>query len=512
MEMCKVSVLASAAAAVFVFFSLVWKRKKNNLPPSPPSLPVLGYCHLLKLPTHRSLAALAKRYGPILYFNLGSRPVLLVSSSSAARECFSNNDIILANRPRTMAGKYLGYNHTMILFSNYGPHWRNLRRISTSEVLSRHRIQMLFATRKQEILSLVKGLFQLGEGKKVAVELKSKFSELMFNVILRAITDTGKQWQVGENVGDTAEGRQFRRLIQEVMSLLGVSNYLDFFPVLACMDFGGIQKRMEKARHEVDGCLQRLIDDHQRIKLMNKDDFSSSEESEGGKKSIKTTLIDVLLSLKQTEADCYTDDFIKGLILALILAGTDTSALTLEWAMSHLLNNPHVLKKAQAEVDGNVGNNQLLDESDLPNLPYLQCIINETLRLCPAGPLLSPHESSEDTVIVNVWAIHRDPHHWEDPNQFKPERFEGMEAGRMKVEGFKFFPFGSGRRMCPGAGFAMRVLLLALGTLIQCFEWERVGEDEVDMDEGEGSSMPKKQPLEAFCKPRQQMLAILSQL
>lgn len=195
----------------------------------------------------------------------------------------------------------------------------------------------------------------------------------------------------------------------------------------------------------------------------------------------------------------------------LLLAGTDTSAGTMEWAISLLLNNLEVLKKAQAEIDDVVGKNRLVEESDLSRLPYLHCIINETLRMYPASPLLFPHESSKDcvvggfripcgtTLLVNLWAIHYDPKIWEEPTKFKPERFQGLEGNR---DGFKFMPFGSGRRGCPGEGLATRVVGLALASLIQCFEWERIGKEEVDMSERRGITMPKAIPLEVRCRAR----------
>lgn len=191
--------------------------------------------------------------------------------------------------------------------------------------------------------------------------------------------------------------------------------------------------------------------------------------------------------------------------------------------MSLLLNNPHVLIKAQAEIDSQIGFDRLIDDLDLNKLPYLRCIINETLRLYPTTPLLIPHESSEECTIagfriprgtmllVNAWGIHHDPKNWEDPREFKPERFEGVE-GTKAGDGFKLIPFGSGRRSCPGESLAMRNVGLALGSLIQCFEWKGIGEDFVDMTEGIGLTMPKAQPLLANCHPRPSMIKLLSQI
>lgn len=200
----------------------------------------------------------------------------------------------------------------------------------------------------------------------------------------------------------------------------------------------------------------------------------------------------------------------------ILLAGTDTTAVTIEWAMSALLNNPKTLNKARAELDRVVGNNRLVNESDMAKLPYLQNIISETFRLFPAAPLLVPHEPSADCkiggydipkgtmLIVNAWAVHRDPTIWEDPESFNPERFEVGEIATNKL-----IQFGMGRRSCPGNGLAQRVVALALGSLIQCFEWERVSEAVIDMSEGNGLTMPKAIPLEAKCKARHVLHTVL---
>ena len=100
-------------------------------------------------------------------------------------------------------------------------------------------------------------------------------------------------------------------------------------------------------------------------------------------------------------------------------------------------------------------------------------------------------------LLVNAWAIHRDPKLWDDVTSFKLERFENGVSDAQKL-----IPFGLGRRACPGAGLAQRTLSLTLGSLIQCFEWERVTKKEVDMTEGFGVTMPRVMPLEVMCKAR----------
>lgn len=328
------------------------------------------------------------------------------------------------------------------------------------------------------------------------------FFELTLNVMMRMIA--GKRYYGEEEVAE--EARKFREIVRETFLLGSLTNMEDFLPLLRWVGNGGMEKRLILVQKKRDSFMQSLIEEHRRL------------GNSGGEKK---TMIEVLLGKQESEPEYFTDEIIRGIMLALLTAGTDTSAGTMEWAMSLLLNNPKVLKKAQAEIDNLVGHDRLIDETDLTKLPYLHCIINETMRMYPAGPLLVPHESSEDCLVggfhvprgtillVNMWAIQNDPKIWEEPTSFKPERFEGFEGVR---DGFKLMPFGSGRRGCPGEGLAMRIVGLALGSLIQCFEWERIGKEMVDMSEGAGLTMPKAQPLQANCRPRSAMVNLLSQV
>ncbi|KAA8531632.1 hypothetical protein F0562_006651 [Nyssa sinensis] len=466
------------------------RARRRNLPPSPPAFPVIGHLHLLKPPLHRTLHSLSQKHGPILSLQFGTRLVVVVSSPSAVEECFTKNDVVLANRPKFVIGKYIGYNYSTMVGSSYGDHWRNLRRLSALEIFSSSRLNMFLSIRQDEIKLLLHKLNQNSSRDFAKVELKSKFSELTFNVILRMIA--GKRY-FGDDVADYKEAKQFRELIREIVKYGGASNPGDFLPVLRWIDYQNVEKNLARLSRKMDSLLQGLIDEHRRDKSTN-------------------SMIDHLLSLQESEPEYYTDQIIKGLMMVMILAGTDTAAVTIEWAMSLLLNHPDVLKKAKVELDTHVGQDRFIDESDLSKLHYLRCIILETFRLCPAAPLLVPHMSSDDCtiggynvprdtiVLVNAWSIHRDPEFWDDPTSFKPERFEGGD-----VEAHKLMPFGMGRRACPGAGLAQRVVGLTLGSLIQCFEWERVSEMEVDLTEGKGLTMPKAEPLEVMCKAREIM-------
>ncbi|KAG8474710.1 hypothetical protein CXB51_031290 [Gossypium anomalum] len=491
-----------SALILWVATKLITSTHKNH-PPSPLALPILGHLHLLKEPLHRTLFTLSQKHGPIFSLKLGSRFLVVVSSPSTVQECFTKNDIVLANRPRFIMGKYVGYNYTTLGLAPYGDHWRNLRRLSTIEIFSSTRLNMSLDIRRDEVSRLLRRLYQVSADGFAKVELKSVFSELTFNIIMRMMA--GKRYFGDEATQNSDEGRRFREMIKELFEL-AVSSYPgDFLPILQLVDYDGYIKRIKDLGSKTDELMQGMIHEHR----SNKGDLN-----------IKNTMITHLLSMQESQPEYYTDEIIKGLIQVILNAGTDTTAITLEWAMSNLLNNPHVLEKARAELDKLVGQEKLVEEADVAKLPYLQSIISETLRLYPAAPLLVPHSASEicsiggyeipkdAIVMVNAWAIQRDPKLWDDALSFKPERFE--EGKEMSGQIYKLMPFGLGRRACPRMVLAQHVLGLTLGALIQCFEWERVSEKKIDMTEGQGLTMPKVQPLEAMCKASQLGKKLLS--
>ncbi|XP_042062162.1 cytochrome P450 81Q32-like [Salvia splendens] len=470
-------------------------KQKRKLPPSPIlTLPLVGHLHLLKFPLHRTYHNLSLKLGPIFSLRFGNRLMVVVSSPATVEECFTKNDIVLANRPRFVSGKYIGYNFTSVTVAPYGDHWRNLRRLTTAEIFSTVRLNAFQSIRADEVGHMLKSLACQGSS---IVEIRPLLSALMLNNIMRMVA--GKRYFGVEGAEDDEEAREFPEVLMEVFKHGGVANPGDFFPLLRWIGYMDFEKNLSRIMTKLDAFLQRLIEEHR--------------SNNGG-----DTMIDHMLSLQESEPQNYTHSVIKSTILVMMLAGTDTSATTIEWAMSALLNHPDKMEKARKEIDRVIGTDRILNESDLPKLPYLQNIINETFRLFPATPMLVPHEAAADCKIagydiprgtivqVNAWAIHRDPHVWDDPESFKPERFEAAEPRAPQL-----LPFGMGRRSCPGNVLAQRIVGLTLGCLVQCFYWERVGEGLVDMIEGKvGVSIPKQVPLEAKFRARPLLERILA--
>ena len=197
----------------------------------------------------------------------------------------------------------------------------------------------------------------------------------------------------------------------------------------------------------------------------------------------------------------------------MVVGGTDTSSNTIEFAMAEMMNNLEVMKRVQEELEAVVGKDNIVEESHIKDLPYLQAVMKETLRLHPTLPLLVPHCPSEtctvggytvpkgSRVFINAWAIHRDPSYWDKPLEFDPSRFLN---GKWDYSGsdFNYFPFGSGRRICAGTAMAERMVMYSLATLVHSFDWRLPEGGRLDVSEKFGIVLKKKTPLVAIPLPR----------
>lgn len=195
----------------------------------------------------------------------------------------------------------------------------------------------------------------------------------------------------------------------------------------------------------------------------------------------------------------------------LFVAGTDTTSNTLEWAMAEVLKTPEKMQKAKAELAEVIGKGKTIEEADVSCLPYLRCIVKETLRLHPPVPFLIPRKVDQEVevcgynvpkgsqVLVNVWAIGRDDTIWENALEFKPERFLESELD-IRGRDFELLPFGAGRRICPGLPLAVRMVPVMLGSLLNSFDWKLEGgisPKDLNMEEKFGITLQKAHPLRA---------------
>ncbi|XP_030524726.1 flavonoid 3'-monooxygenase CYP75B137-like [Rhodamnia argentea] len=486
-------------SAAFAIGRWAWRRfaqKKNSpsLPPGPAGLPLVGNLPFLDPELHTYFATLATTYGPVLKLQLGRKLGVVVTSPATAREVLKDNDVTFANRDVPIAGRTAFYGLSDILWSPYGPEWRMLRKVCGLKMLSNHALDSVYELRRREVQKTV-GYFWLRAGSPVNV------GEQMFLTVLNVITSM--LWG-GTVRGEDREslGADFKQAISNLTKLLGKPNISDFYPSLARFDLQGIERQMKGLAKRFDGIFEKMIE--QRLKMQRDGGIEESKD-----------FLQFLLEWKDEEdaKTPLTMTGLKGLLMDMLVGGTDSSSNTIEFAMAEIMNKPSVLRKIQQELETVVGKDNVVEESHIPKLPYLQAAMKESLRLHPPVPLLIPHCPSAtctvggytvpkgSRVFINVWAIHRDPSIWSDPQEFDPDRFLHGEVG-FNGQDFNYLPFGSGRRTCVGILMAERTVLYSLATFLHSFDWKLPEGEKMDLTEQFGIVMKKKKPLMAVPSPR----------
>ncbi|XP_058220936.1 cytochrome P450 CYP82D47-like isoform X1 [Rhododendron vialii] len=516
------TVVAGGVIPLLLLLYYFLRRSKTSKHIPPPEArgawPIIGHLHLLgttsdRLP-HVTLGAMADEYGPIFTIRVGLKRAVVVSDWEIAKECFTTHDTIVSSRPKFIAAHHLCYNYAMLGFCPYGAYWREIRKIISLELLGSRRLELLKHVRVSETEASIEELHKLCTEAKtnsgtysshrgVMVEMKRWFSDLTMNVVVRMVV--GKRYFGIATDGDEKEGRRCQKALRDFFYFLGLFLAADAIPFLRWLDLGGHEKAMKETLKEVDNLFSRWLDEHRQRR--------ESEQSCKGDQDF----MDVMLStLEGTDLAGYDADTInKSTCLNIIGGGADTTSIMLTWALSLLLNNRHVLKKAQDELDLHVGKERRVDESDVNKLFYLQAIVKETLRLYPAGPLSGPRELTEDCtirgyhipkgtrLIPNLWKIQRDPMKWADPLVFRPERFLAAQKDvDVKGQHYELIPFGAGRRACPGIAFALQMLHLVLARLLHEFELSTPDDALVDMTESAGLTNAKATPLQVLITSR----------
>nr|XP_008378401.2 cytochrome P450 CYP82D47-like [Malus domestica] len=497
------------------YFIQKFRAATNSRGSKPPKLagglPLLGHLDLFggsQLP-HITLGALVDKNGPIFTFNIGIHSALVINTWEAAKECFTTNDSIVSSRPATLGIKHLSYDFAMFGFSPYGPYWRKIRKLTSLELLSNRRLELLKSVRVSEVEMRLKKLYKRwterkdgGSSADISVEMKQWFGDLTLNVILRMIAEKRVLNVVNGNSNDEKEARAWQKAMREFFHLVGMFVLGDAIPWLWWLDLGGHQKAMKKTAKALDSIVMGWLEEHKqrRAKGQDQQDFMG-------------VMLSVLDGAHVSGFD--TDTVIKATCLSLILGGSDTTMVTLIWTLSLLLNNRHALKKVHEELDKHVGKERLVNESDISNLVYLQATVKEAMRLCPAGPISGQREFTEDGTVggyhvpkgtwllVNLWKIQTDPRVWADPMEFKPERFLTTHKDiDVRGQHFELMPFGSGRRACPGITFGLQVTLLTLAGFLHAFDVSTLKNAPVDMTGSVGLTNMKLSPLDVLVKPR----------
>lgn len=300
----------------------------------------------------------------------------------------------------------------------------------------------------------------------------------------------------GRRFKEEGEKGELVDVLTETQELLAGFSVGDFFPGWGWVNsVTGFKRRLKKNLQDLRRVCDEIIEEH----LGRRDRRCVSERED---------LVDVLLRVQQREDldVAITDDNLKALVLDMFVAGTDTTAATLEWVMTELIRHPKVMKRAQEDVRQGASGNGEVDQTHHHHFNYLKAVIKEAIRLHPPVPLLVPRESmdkcelqgyeipAKTRVLINAYAIGRDPNSWEDPLEFNPDRFSGIDTD-VKDQDFRFLPFGGGRRGCPGFTFGLATVEIALARLLYHFDWDLpqgMDADDVDLTELFGLSTRKR--------------------
>nr|VDD37714.1 unnamed protein product [Brassica oleracea] len=480
---------------VIVFFASILVVKntrmtKKNLPPGPPRLPIIGNLHQLGSKPHRSMFKLSEKYGSLMSLKFGNVYTVVASTPETVKDVLKTFDVDCCSRPYMTYAARLSYNRKDLGFSPYSKYWRELRKLTVTELYTAKRVKSFGHIREQEVASLVDFIKQSASLEK-QVNINLKLLKLSASVICRL------------GFGISLEGSKlessYEEVIQGIMEVVGSFAAADCFAIVGGLidRLTGLHSKCEKVFKAMDTFFDQAIKHHL-------DD-----------ESIQDDIIHLLLKMERGEIGLgefqLTRNHTKGILLNILAAGIDTaSAQTATWVMTHLIANPRVMKKVQAEVREVIKNKDDITEENIAKLEYLKMVIKETFRINPLVPLLVPRETLKDIKIagynipkktwihVNIWAVHRNPNVWKDPEAFIPERFMDNEIDYRGLN-FELLPFGSGRRMCPGMGMGMSLVHLTLVNLLYRFDWklpEGMSPKDVDLEESYGLVCPKKVPLE----------------
>ncbi|XP_051130117.1 flavonoid 3'-monooxygenase CYP75B137-like isoform X3 [Andrographis paniculata] len=474
------------------YFKFLSKSAAKS-PPGPWGVPILGYLPFIGADMLSKFSQLASKYGEIYMLRLGNKLCVVINSPSLVKEVVRDQDNVFSNRSPPVAAFIGTYGAKDIAWSPNNSEWRALRKVFVREMLSNRSLELSYNLRKNEVRKAIRRVYKNG---KAAVEINVLAFQTELNVITSLLWGELLQGEEEEIIG-----KKFRGVVPKLIDLIGKPNISDFYPFLAGLDIQGIKRQMESYWRTIDTILDDVIEKHKK-KL-------SKGVMEVGRKDF----LQILLEFKEKDKDSISDTQLKALMLDIVAGGTDTSATTMEWAMAELMNNPIIMEKAQKELSEVVGLDNIVEEHHLPKLKYLDAVVKETLRLHPAVPLLVPRSPSQSsivggytipkntTVFINVAYIQKDPRFWDNPREFKPERFLGGEYD-FSGNSFKFLPFGSGRRICVGLPLGERMVMYFLASLVHSFDWKLPNDQKLDMSEEFGMMLRKSVPLVAIPNPR----------
>ncbi|KAL5992498.1 hypothetical protein ACLOJK_013417 [Asimina triloba] len=471
----------------FIYLFLRKSSSPKNLPPGPFAWPIIGtLLPKLKKQPHLELSKLAQTFGPLMLLKFGVEPVVVGSTHTAAMEILKDQDRVLSGRFAPHSTRIKGYIEHSMVWADCTDYWKLIRKICRTELFSTKMLDLQAPVREAKVADFIHFL-RRKDGEVV------KFADVIFGAILNVLGGLIFNKDVFDFEDKTDNNLGMKGMIRQLMILAAIPNLADLYPILGSSDFQGLRKASAVCVKQMNDSWAEIVKERRANKDHSKNDF-----------------LQVLID------SGFNDAQIDALLLETFGPGSDTTASTIEWAMAELLRDPSKMIKVREELDRVVGRKRAVKESDLPHLPYLHAVMKETLRLHPPVTFLLPHRALETCevmnytvpngcqLMVNTYAIGRDPKTWPSPLSFAPERFLDSDVD-YQGNHFHYIPFGAGRRICPGLSLATRVVRLFLASLIHSFEWELpngMHPDQLDMTDKFGLALLKDVPLLVVPKAR----------
>ncbi|CAB4287376.1 unnamed protein product [Prunus armeniaca] len=486
------------------------RNKGVSLPPGPTPWPIVGCVPEMwrNRPaykwTHRVLKELNT---DIACIKLGNVHVIPVISPEIAREFLKKNDAVFASRPVTMATDILSNGFLTTAVVPWGGQWKKMRKVLVADVFNHSRVQWLLGKRNEEADNLVKFLYNQyssnPNGSVVNVRTAAQF--YTGNVMRRMIFNTRYFGKGRKDRGPGFEEEQHVSALLTILMHMYAFCISDYLPWLRVFDISGHEKKVRGALKIIKQYQDPLIDE--RLK-----------EWRDGRTKEPEDLLDVFISLKDANGQpLLSGEEIKAQITELQLATVDNPSNAAEWALTEMLNQPELLKKAEEELDRVVGKQRFVQESDVPKLPYVRACAREALRLHPITAFNVPHVSNTDAVVAGYFipkgssvllsrlGLGRNPEVWENPLRFDPERHLKGDADQqvdLQEHELRFITFSTGRRGCIGGGIGTTITVMLLARLLQGFTWSMPPNvDKIELTEAL-SLLFKANPLFAHAKPR----------
>ncbi|KAF5742183.1 cytochrome P450 family protein [Tripterygium wilfordii] len=492
-----------------IFLRFWWRRWSvtgggpKNLPPGPPGWPLVGNLGQVILGGRHFVFVvrdLRAKYGPIFTMKMGQRNLVIVTSSDLLHEALIQRGPTFASRPADSPIRNLfSVGKCAINSGLYGPLWRTLRRNFVSELINPVRIKQCGWIRNWAMENLLKWLQKEADENGV-VEVMRNCRRTICGILVCIC--------FGIKMSEE-EIKKIENVTTEVM-LMTTPKLPDFFPVLAPL-FRRHMKEAKALRRRQMECLVPLVKN--RRAFVEGNGVPSLDMAS----PIGAAYIDSLFGLEAPGRTCLGDEELVTLVTELIIAGTDTSATVVEWALYELVQNQDIQQKLYDEIVDFVGKDGEINEDDIEKMTYLGTVVKETLRRHPPGHFVLSHAPTKETELggytipadANVefytaW-VAEDPNVWKDPGVFRPDRFldgDGVDVDMTGTRGVKMLPFGAGRRSCPGMVLGVLHVNMLLARLVHAFKWVPAPNNPPDPTETFQFTVVMKNPLKAVILPR----------